>query len=166
MSEASFIVVALFVRIMQHEPECLADDSAVLDMPALIQLRVSQAVSLRKTLGHPSDATNVFRLINNEGDRLSGVTADQLGETVVVQVREGGCGLAGGWRDGWMGVAEVTSYLAEVISYLAEVTSYLNETPRTLLGDPARIRLCGSVPSRTIPLPLNPTPHLTTEPLK
>jgi 23S rRNA G2069 N7-methylase RlmK/C1962 C5-methylase RlmI len=72
---------------MQHESECLADDSAVLDMPALIQLRVAQAVALRKTLGYPSDTTNVFRLINNEGDRLSGVTADQLGGTVVVQVR-------------------------------------------------------------------------------
>jgi hypothetical protein len=35
----------------------------------------------------PSEATNVLRLLNSEGDRLSGVIADMLGDVVVVQVR-------------------------------------------------------------------------------
>jgi len=38
-----------------------------------------------------SRQTTVFRLVNSEGDCLSGVVADQLGDTVVVQV--GACGL-------------------------------------------------------------------------
>jgi 23S rRNA G2069 N7-methylase RlmK/C1962 C5-methylase RlmI len=73
-------------RILQMESEALADDSAVLDVPALVDLRVRQAVALRVTLGLPSDATNVLRLLNSEGDRLSGVIADMLGDVVVVQV--------------------------------------------------------------------------------
>lgn len=74
---------------MQTEPEALADDSAVLDIPALLDLRISQAVSLRKALGLPGGLdglTNVVRLVNSEGDRLSGVVADMLAETIVVQV--------------------------------------------------------------------------------
>ena len=69
------------------ESEALADDSAVLDIPTLLDLRISQAVGLRATLGLPSDMTNVARLVNSEGDRLSGVVADMLGDTIVVQVR-------------------------------------------------------------------------------
>jgi 23S rRNA G2069 N7-methylase RlmK/C1962 C5-methylase RlmI len=73
-------------RILQMESEALADDSAVLDVPALVDLRVRQAAALRATLGLPSEATNVLRLLNSEGDRLSGVIADMLGDVVVVQV--------------------------------------------------------------------------------
>jgi 23S rRNA G2069 N7-methylase RlmK/C1962 C5-methylase RlmI len=73
-------------RILQVESEALADDSAVLDVAALVDLRVQQAVSLRATLGLPSEATDALRLLNSEGDRLSGVIADMLGEVVVVQV--------------------------------------------------------------------------------
>jgi 23S rRNA G2069 N7-methylase RlmK/C1962 C5-methylase RlmI len=69
------------------ESEALADDSAVLDVAALVELRIRQAVALRATLGLPSEATNVLRLLNSEGDRLSGVIADMLGDVVVVQVR-------------------------------------------------------------------------------
>jgi 23S rRNA G2069 N7-methylase RlmK/C1962 C5-methylase RlmI len=73
-------------RILQIESEALADDSAVLDVAALVELRVQQSVALRATLGLPSEATNALRLLNSEGDRLSGVIADVLGEVVVVQV--------------------------------------------------------------------------------
>lgn len=44
-------------------------------------------------MGLPSASTNAYRLINSEGDRLSGLVADVLGEVVVVQVRGGGWGL-------------------------------------------------------------------------
>lgn len=80
---------------MQTESEALSDDSAVLDIPALLDLRISQAVSLRAALGLPGykmaedrvpAATNVARLVNSEGDRLSGVVADMLADTIVVQV--------------------------------------------------------------------------------
>jgi hypothetical protein len=72
---------------MQHRAEWLEDDSCLCNMPALISLRVGQAVALRRLLGLPGPDTNVFRLINNEGDRLSGLSADQMGDVVVVQVR-------------------------------------------------------------------------------
>lgn len=67
----------------------LSGEAGVLDVPALVDLRVSQAVALRAALGLPSESTNVIRLINSEGDRLSGVVADALGDVVVVQVSTG-----------------------------------------------------------------------------
>lgn len=38
-------------------------------METLLLSRFSAARKLRKTLGLPSDHTNVFRLVNSEGDR-------------------------------------------------------------------------------------------------
>jgi hypothetical protein len=70
----------------------LPGEAGVLDLPALVDVRVSQAVALRAALGLPSESTNVMRLINSEGDRLSGVVADALGDVVVVQVSTGRSG--------------------------------------------------------------------------
>lgn len=39
----------------------------------MIDDRIQVATSLRNSLGLPSDRTNVYRLINSEGDRMSGV---------------------------------------------------------------------------------------------
>lgn len=71
---------------MQTEAECAYDDSCVLDVPKLVDMRVRQAIELRSALNLPSADTSVYRLINSEGDRLSGVSADALGSVVVVQV--------------------------------------------------------------------------------
>jgi hypothetical protein len=49
--------------------------------------QIAQALALRRTLGLPSEATDVFRAVNSEGDRLSGLVADVLADVVVVQVR-------------------------------------------------------------------------------
>lgn len=40
----------------------------------------------RACLGLPSATTNAYRLVNSEGDRLSGLIVDVLGDVVVVQV--------------------------------------------------------------------------------
>jgi hypothetical protein len=40
----------------------------------------------RSSLGLPSSSTTAYRLVNSEGDRLSGLTVDVLGEVAVVQV--------------------------------------------------------------------------------
>lgn len=72
------------VRIMQTEDEARREPECVLNMEMLLQSRVSAAVTLRKLLGLPSNHTNVFRLVNSEGDRLSGLIVDVLGEHVVV----------------------------------------------------------------------------------
>ncbi|KAG2499516.1 hypothetical protein HYH03_002463 [Edaphochlamys debaryana] len=75
------------VRLLQQQSEVDADPSLALDLPRLLTLRVRQAAELRRALGlGPASApTTVYRLINSEGDRLSGLTADVLGEAVVVQ---------------------------------------------------------------------------------
>ncbi|XP_024360632.1 uncharacterized protein [Physcomitrium patens] len=72
------------VRIMQTEDEARREPECVLNMETLLLSRFSAARKLRKTLGLPSDHTNVFRLVNSEGDRLSGLIVDVLGEQVVV----------------------------------------------------------------------------------
>lgn len=56
-----------------------------MNMPALIARRVQQAAQLRAALGLPSAATNVYRLVNSEGDHLSGLLVDVLGDVAVVQ---------------------------------------------------------------------------------
>lgn len=68
------------------------------DLEQLVSTRIQQAVALRATLGlrcGPAAAaatggqqlqqqTDVFRLVNSEGDRLSGLIVDVLGEHLVV----------------------------------------------------------------------------------
>eukprot|EP00177_Eucheuma_denticulatum_P002685 GFKZ01004824.1.p1 GENE.GFKZ01004824.1~~GFKZ01004824.1.p1 ORF type:complete len:528 (+),score=54.82 GFKZ01004824.1:89-1585(+) len=49
-----------------------------------IEKRMSDAVGLRRELGLPSDATDVYRVVNGEGDRLSGLVVDRVGPTLVV----------------------------------------------------------------------------------
>lgn len=51
----------------------------------LLVTRLNEALALRQKLGLPNAATNVFRLANSEGDRLSGLTVDCLGDIAVVQ---------------------------------------------------------------------------------
>ncbi|KAF5833136.1 S-adenosyl-L-methionine-dependent methyltransferase [Dunaliella salina] len=76
-------------RIMQMQAEVQGgspeEQACFLDMPKLIALRMRQAARLRALLGLPGTATNVYRLTNSEGDRLSGVLVDVLGEVAVVQ---------------------------------------------------------------------------------
>ncbi len=51
----------------------------------LLETRLQEAFLLRQRLGLPNSATNVFRLVNSEGDRLSGLTIDCLGKVAVIQ---------------------------------------------------------------------------------
>lgn len=77
--------VSMFcVRIVQTEDEASRDPSCVLDMERIIESRIAGAVELRKQLDLPSKDTNVYRLVNSEGDRLSGLIADVLGDHIVV----------------------------------------------------------------------------------
>jgi 23S rRNA G2069 N7-methylase RlmK/C1962 C5-methylase RlmI len=57
---------------------------APLDVRAALAARLADAVALRAALGLPSAETDVFRLVNSEGDRLSGLVVDALGTTLVV----------------------------------------------------------------------------------
>ena len=70
------------VRMMVRAEE---DKEIGLEMGALIQRRVLQAAAVRRSVGLPSESSNVYRLVNGEGDRLGGLIIDVIGSTVVVQ---------------------------------------------------------------------------------
>ncbi|MED6114347.1 hypothetical protein PIB30_079427 [Stylosanthes scabra] len=77
--------VSMFcVRLMQLEVEATSDSSCALNMEELLGKRINEAVELRRRLGLPSVHTNAYRLINSEGDRLSGLIVDVFGDVAVV----------------------------------------------------------------------------------
>ncbi|KAB1216858.1 Ribosomal RNA large subunit methyltransferase I [Morella rubra] len=77
--------VSMFcVRLMQLEEEATRDPSCAFNMEKLLEARIDAAVELRKSLGLPSAITNAYRLVNSEGDRLSGLIVDIFGDVAVV----------------------------------------------------------------------------------
>lgn len=54
------------------------------DAEEIVQRRVAAAVALRAACGLPSEATDCYRLIHGEGDRLSGLVIDVFGDTAVI----------------------------------------------------------------------------------
>ena len=59
-------------------------DDATVDIGSVLRARIRAAIELRRRLHLPSAATNVYRLINSEGDRLSGVIVDVLNDHLVI----------------------------------------------------------------------------------
>jgi 23S rRNA (cytosine1962-C5)-methyltransferase len=53
---------------------------------AFFARRVAAARRLRERLGLPSERTTAYRLINSEGDDLSGLVVDVFGDTLAVQI--------------------------------------------------------------------------------
>lgn len=77
--------VSMFcVRLMQLENEAARDPYCALNMEKLLETRINVATELRKNLGLPSVETNAYRLVNSEGDRLSGLIVDIFGDIAVV----------------------------------------------------------------------------------
>ncbi|XP_038682231.1 ribosomal RNA large subunit methyltransferase I isoform X4 [Tripterygium wilfordii] len=72
------------VRLMQLEEEASRDPSCALNMETLIETRILEARELRKSLGLPSANTSAYRLVNSEGDRLSGLIVDVFGDIAVI----------------------------------------------------------------------------------
>jgi 23S rRNA (cytosine1962-C5)-methyltransferase len=58
--------------------------------------RIACALSLRATVGLPNNRTNAYRLVNSEGDSLSGLVVDVFGDAAAYQVSTLGMAL---WRD-------------------------------------------------------------------
>eukprot|EP00928_Gymnodinium_smaydae_P021504 TRINITY_DN18397_c0_g1_i1.p1 TRINITY_DN18397_c0_g1~~TRINITY_DN18397_c0_g1_i1.p1 ORF type:complete len:561 (-),score=119.72 TRINITY_DN18397_c0_g1_i1:246-1928(-) len=52
---------------------------------AALRARIQEAVALRRLLGLPGEDTDVFRLVNREGDHLSGLAVDAIGADLVVR---------------------------------------------------------------------------------
>ncbi len=68
------------VRLLAtREPSLLAHR----DVRALLRERLASASQLRAAAGLPSESTSAYRLVNSEGDRLSGLTVDVFGSTAV-----------------------------------------------------------------------------------
>ncbi|KAL7592671.1 uncharacterized protein LOC111913670 isoform X1 [Lactuca sativa] len=72
------------VRLMQLEEEVSGDPSCALNVEKLLETRIDAAIRLRKSLGLPSANTNAYRLVNSEGDRLSGLIVDVFGDLAVI----------------------------------------------------------------------------------
>ncbi|KAH7416110.1 hypothetical protein KP509_14G076100 [Ceratopteris richardii] len=72
------------VRIMEMDDEVSRNPSFIFDMEKLLKSRITSAMNLRARLGLPNKCTNVYRLVNSEGDRLSGLIIDIFGECAVV----------------------------------------------------------------------------------
>ncbi|XP_021864476.1 uncharacterized protein [Spinacia oleracea] len=77
--------VSMFcVRLMQLEEEASREPTCALNMERLLEHRINAATDLRRQLGLPSINTNAYRLVNSEGDRLSGLIVDVFGDVAVV----------------------------------------------------------------------------------
>ncbi|KAL7217504.1 hypothetical protein ACSBR2_010871 [Camellia fascicularis] len=72
------------VRLMQLEEEAARDPSCALNIEKLLETRIHAAIQLRRSLGLPSANTNAYRLVNSEGDRLSGLIIDIFGDLAVI----------------------------------------------------------------------------------
>eukprot|EP00892_Ulva_mutabilis_P011783 jgi/Ulvmu1/8978/UM005_0069.1 len=59
-------------RVLQLDREVRADPSVALDVPGVLKKAIEQAASLRTRLGLPCADTDIYRLINSEGDGISG----------------------------------------------------------------------------------------------
>lgn len=69
------------VRLVSHGVKHETD----LTVADLIRSRIQQAVALRKALVLPSISTNTYRLVNGEGDQLSGLIIDVFDNIVSIQ---------------------------------------------------------------------------------
>ncbi|XP_020528561.1 uncharacterized protein LOC18443228 isoform X2 [Amborella trichopoda] len=77
--------VSMFcVRLMQLEEDARRDSSSILNMEKLLETRIDDAIDLRRRIGLPSGVTNAYRLVNSEGDRLSGLIIDVFGDFAVI----------------------------------------------------------------------------------
>ena len=79
ISPASSIRVRL---LTQREDEAVDD--------ALFRRRLERAIALRRAVGLPNAETNCYRLVNAEGDQMSGLVVDVYNDIVAVQLNSVG----------------------------------------------------------------------------
>jgi 23S rRNA (cytosine1962-C5)-methyltransferase len=68
------------VRILAYAFENINTDS----IPSIVAYRLKQAIELRNLLLLPNALTTAYRLVNSEGDGLSGLTMDCFNDVIVV----------------------------------------------------------------------------------
>ncbi len=101
---------------------------------ALLRERIAAAVRLRQGIGFPSADTNVYRVINAEGDLLPGLIVDRLGDVLSVQLNA---------RAMVANRADVLAALAETIGVSNFVVA-VTETASKLEGLEAGQQLVGA----------------------
>lgn len=74
------------VRLLRHvdHAEAAEEQSLPWKFEEDIQQRMRDAVSVREAIGLPCPSTNVYRVVNGEGDRLSGLVVDRVDSTLIV----------------------------------------------------------------------------------
>lgn len=74
------------VRMLALASESIGDITDPMSLPFsdLLLLRLKQAIALRHCVGLPSAETSVYRLVNGEGDRLSGLVVDVFNEDILI----------------------------------------------------------------------------------
>lgn len=72
------------VRILQHALVNSYFRDETTPMQSILISQMEKAVKTRQALGLPSDTTDTYRLINGEGDGLSGLAVDVIGGKVAV----------------------------------------------------------------------------------
>jgi 23S rRNA (cytosine1962-C5)-methyltransferase len=55
------------------------------DFPEIVETRLQDAVMLRRAINLPSQTDTAYRLVNGEGDRLSGLIVDVFNHVIVIQ---------------------------------------------------------------------------------
>ncbi len=87
LATGHFASGSIAVRILSFQPVEVDDKFWV--------NRISDALNRRKAIGlYPNSTTNIFRLINGEGDALPGLIIDIYGATAVMQCHSAGMYLA------------------------------------------------------------------------
>lgn len=76
---------AIRVRILQHR-RTTDRDFEVTPLLTLVEARLKAALERRRALGLPAEGTTGYRLANAEGDSLTGLVVDVLGQAAVVQL--------------------------------------------------------------------------------
>ena len=68
------------VRMLAYAFENIDTES----IPSIVAYRLKQAITLRSLLLLPNASTTAYRLVNSEGDGLSGLTIDRFNDVIVV----------------------------------------------------------------------------------
>lgn len=99
----------------------------------LLRERVRSAAALRRALDFPRADTDAFRLVNAEGDGLSGLVVDRLGEVLSVQLNS-------------KAMYEAREFVAKVLTVetgLSRVVLAVTETASKLEGIPVGVERLG-----------------------
>lgn len=70
------------VRLLAWARDAIEEDT----LEAALHHQINSAIHLRLALNLPNEQTNAYRLINSEGDNLSGITVDIYNETAVIAI--------------------------------------------------------------------------------